>query len=197
MTPDLEAAIKQCEQLGAINADKSLEWDQESLRSRVRSLIPTSGIPDHVVETLLANPRDESEDYRRLKEYMRTGTFLVLHGPVGTKKTTSACRYLFHRVRGKFVDATGYTEAHRDVSKQWHAADLLVLDDLGQENVEWGTKKINWLLRDRYNKERQTIITTNLSPGQVWDRYGNHIYDRIMEMGGFLEFEQRTREWHG
>ena len=60
--------------------------------------------------------------------------------------------------------------------------ELLVIDDLGTEPILKNVT-INYLcalLNDRFNSQKATIITTNLTLEQLLDRYGNRIFSRIV-----------------
>lgn len=56
--------------------------------------------------------------------------------------------------------------------------DYLVLDDLGAErSSDWATSLIYSIL----NKRSRTIITSNLSPDKLSDRYGKRVASRILK----------------
>ena len=60
--------------------------------------------------------------------------------------------------------------------------ELLVIDDLGTEPILKNVT-INYLcalLNDRFNAQKATIITTNLTLDQLLDRYDNRIFSRIV-----------------
>ena len=73
------------------------------------------------------------------------------------------------------------------VLKIYQATPLLFLDDLGREPTEvmrYGnvTSPITELLEYRYNQRLTTIVTTNLEPSEIRDKYGDRIADRFNEM---------------
>ena len=59
--------------------------------------------------------------------------------------------------------------------------DVLIIDDLGTEPVRKNVTKeyLLLLLNERLTKEKSTIITTNLLPANVLDRYDERIFSRI------------------
>lgn len=64
---------------------------------------------------------------------------------------------------------------------------MLAIDDLGREPkeiVEYGNilSPIVDLLEYRYNEQLFTLITTNLTPKEIKDRYGERMTDRFNEM---------------
>lgn len=65
--------------------------------------------------------------------------------------------------------------------------ELLGIDDLGtepKEEMNYGsvTTPINDLLEYRYNRQLFTVVSTNLTPSQIKERYGLRIADRCREM---------------
>lgn len=74
---------------------------------------------------------------------------------------------------------------------------MLAIDDLGIEPQEiqlFGnicTPLVD-LLTDRYEEQRITIITTNLTPAQIRDHYGDRIADRLNEMAEKIIFRNAT-----
>ena len=59
--------------------------------------------------------------------------------------------------------------------------DVLIIDDLGTEPIRKNVTKeyLLLLLNERLTKEKATIITTNLLPANVLDRYEERIFSRI------------------
>ena len=77
------------------------------------------------------------------------------------------------------------------------SVDMLGIDDLGTEQSEvmdYGnvyTPVID-LLTKRYEEQLFTIITTNLTPQQIRDHYGDRIADRLNEMVQKIVFSNGT-----
>lgn len=70
---------------------------------------------------------------------------------------------------------------------------VLFLDDLGREPTEvlkYGnvTSPITELLEYRYNQRLTTIVTTNLEPSEVRQKYGDRIADRFNEMFAVVSY---------
>ena len=70
---------------------------------------------------------------------------------------------------------------------------LLFLDDLGREPTEvmqYGnvTSPITELLEYRYNQRLTTLVTTNLEPTEVRQKYGDRIADRFNEMFAVVSY---------
>lgn len=57
---------------------------------------------------------------------------------------------------------------------------LLILDDMGAEyRADWVLNKVDAIITARYNQLLPTIITTNLTPEQIKEKYLERIYDRL------------------
>lgn len=70
----------------------------------------------------------------------------------------------------------------------------VAFDELGSEAPLTGffgnqLNVMQYILQRRYDKRKYTTthITTNLSPDQIGERYGDRIYDRCIEMFNFVE----------
>jgi DNA replication protein DnaC len=131
----------------------------------------------------------------------------LLHGGIGTGKT-------------KIVDALGkmIAEVEQKHCKIIYSVDLYklyfnqndvevqklkdrfltIIDDLGVEATEakyFGNiiEPFNDLLDYRYRNNLLTIITTNLTPSEIKEKYGDRIHDRIKEMCNDLPFLGESR----
>jgi DNA replication protein DnaC len=75
--------------------------------------------------------------------------------------------------------------------------DMLAIDDLGIEPVEvmdFGNVlcPVVDLLTKRYDMQLFTIITTNLTPSEIREKYGDRIADRMNEMMVKIIFNNDT-----
>jgi DNA replication protein DnaC len=64
---------------------------------------------------------------------------------------------------------------------------MMAVEDMGREPVEvmdYGnvTNPVIDLMEYRYNEQLFTVITTNLSPRQIAEKYGKRLADRFNEM---------------
>ena len=118
----------------------------------------------------------------------KTLRLLVLGGSTGRGKSVAAT-WLAMR-----LDATWWISA-KDVrvGDEWNGmrsramkAANLVIDDLGQERIEWASGELGSLIESRFDKGRRTLITTNLPPISNEQRgktfasvYGDRLYSRL------------------
>lgn len=82
------------------------------------------------------------------------------------------------------------TDEERDKIKR---SNLLSIDDMGNEPLErltYGnvTNPLVDVLEYRYDKQLFTIVTTNLTPPQITEKYGQRIADRFREMFEVIVF---------
>jgi DNA replication protein DnaC len=134
----------------------------------------------------------------RIHDIIRAGHSLILCGPAGTGKTQSAMLVvraaaeagygvavenigrLAARIRAAYTDDS--TSEHHE-TKRLSEAKLLVLDDVGAG--ESGEAKVErrllyFVLEERQNNRRPTIITTNLSAASLKDFLGDRLMNRLM-----------------
>lgn len=98
------------------------------------------------------------------------------------------------------VDAREIAWMCRDRHQEWRALsrrNMLAIDDIGTEPVEiqdYGNhlNPVIDLLYKRYDEQLFTIITTNLTPKEIRERYGERIADRLNEMAFRIVFDNDT-----
>lgn len=139
---------------------------------------------------------------------------LYLSGPMGTGKTTTACRILKAYVRqnqrdgwvsARFVSVPDWLASMRgqwgdveeDRFQRAAGCKLLVLDDIGKgKPTAWSVEKLFRLVDSRYNHAKPTILTSNYDLGDLGERYavdGDHetadaMVSRLAEMCAGLVF---------
>ena len=136
---------------------------------------------------------------------------LLLCGKCGNGKTTfvKAFQQLLvilnpkdegYSIGMKIRDARTISNICKRDYKLWESIcwePMLAIDDLGTEPVEvldFGNvlSPIVDLLYRRYEQQLFTIVTTNLTPGEIRKRYGDRIADRLNEMMVKVIFENDT-----
>lgn len=136
---------------------------------------------------------------------------LLLCGKCGNGKTTFVKSFqqllniLNPKIRGfhigmKIRDARSISNICKRNYSHWDSIcdePMLAIDDLGIEPVEvldFGNvlSPIVDLLTRRYDKQLFTIVTTNLTPKEIREKYGTRIADRLNEMMEKVIFENET-----
>lgn len=145
-------------------------------------------------------------------DFPSVDTGLLFYGPHGVGKTHLAVGILKDAIRRK--GARGYffetrdllrlvrdtynakvDERELDVLRPVLEADLLILDDLGAEKTsEWVQETLGLVINTRYNTQRPTIVTTNLSdkfddddPRSFAWQIGSRTRSRLKEMCTWVE----------
>lgn len=97
------------------------------------------------------------------------------------------------------IDAKDVAYYAKDVQRfrQLKERPMIAIEDMGREPVEvleYGNvlNPVIDLLEYRYNAQLFTIITTNLVPKEIRERYGNRIADRFNEMFDKVIFANQT-----
>jgi DNA replication protein DnaC len=144
------------------------------------------------------------------KAYKPRARGLLLHGPIGTSKTTHLARALAYLtlslgVQARFVEWSILLKEEKETFDTKERSPLLPLyripvlavDEVGkQAPTEWQERELDQLLSARYQGGHTTLIATNciprgarLYPGAVElsSRIGARLYDRLVERCDFLE----------
>lgn len=131
------------------------------------------------------------------EERKAEGVGILFSGSPGRLKTTFAVAVALHVIHE--LDAAAYFVSMPELLSTMNAmakssekeklaklenkikeAELLILDDFGAEYAApWLMAEVDMMLSYRYNEMRPTIITTNLSPGEISERYAYRIFDRL------------------
>lgn len=156
------------------------------------------------------------ENYERVKQYaaeigyqVQHGFGLVLAGHYGTMKTTMAvailrswldtghgglivpmCSLIDNFNMMRILNREEYAKYDRRIRN----TPLLILDDLGGEELENRVQgKIDSVITERYNKMLPTIITTNMTMGELAGTYSGRVIDRLRNTSTVLIFDENSQ----
>lgn len=161
------------------------------------------GVPDVIATRLPASLQLEPELVEWARSLPRDGALwsLTLLGAPGTGKSWRAARLLgligIERpalrpgLDVRFEDVGLWLERMRqrmgegdhEVFNRAAQAKVLVLDDVGTERpTEWAKDRVSLLLRERYNAQRPTVLTTNAAKlGDLGEALDGRISSRLAE----------------
>lgn len=187
--------------------EQEKERQRQCLMNKVKRYKDISVIDKKFLDSRFDNADMADKHMAMAKKYaenfIKYGTAeggILLYGGVGTGKTYATaciCNELMSNGKTVLVMNLGlyylklrreWAEAENDVLNYVKTCDLLVIDDLGTENVSEFTKeKIFNLIDTRYRANKPMLITTNLTPDEIREKLGSRIADRIA--GSCLEYE--------
>ena len=113
------------------------------------------------------------------KQKLKT-MFLYIEDEIAKNKTTLFISSF--DLNSLFLDQhLSNSSTQKDYLKELIDVDALIIDDLGTEPMRKNVTKeyLLILLNERISKGKSTIITTNLSPEQVLDKYQERIFSRM------------------
>ncbi|MBM6875965.1 ATP-binding protein [Fusobacterium mortiferum] len=187
------------------------ERQRQCLMNKVKKYKDISVIDRKFLDSRFENADMTDKHMAMAKKYaenfIKCGTAeggILLYGGVGTGKTYATaciCNELMDNGRTTLVMNLGlyyvklrreWAEAENDVLNYVKTCDLLVIDDLGTENVsDFTREKMFNLIDTRYRANKPMIITTNLTPEEIEKTLGSRIADRIA--GSCLEYEVKGK----
>ena len=211
----------------AIEATRQLK--KQELEKKIKYFLNISNLPVRWKEYTFENSKILSKEENIIKQKLEyycehfkeakdRGLGLYLCGEIGTGKSFySLCVFnellknnykvyrttlngIYQRIQSTFSNFNNLTE--EKVFKDLLEADLIILDDLGKENISetWGKSKLYTIFNFFYEKEKGIIISTNLGKEEIanfMDTQGNDaLLDRFRERLDTLEFvwESRRKE---
>lgn len=150
-------------------------------------------------------------DFKRARHSQGDPSGLLFLGPNGSGKThlgVAVMRTLISRgVPAVFLDcgdmleqvkATFGTNARAQALKAAMENDLVLLDDLGaQTGSEWVKDTIGSVISHRYNEGKATLVTTNVAPEDMADRFGDRAASRLKQMCRLIQLPRSVEDFRG
>lgn len=147
----------------------------------------------HVYQQLPPRLAEDLKKYHVPIKYIYNS--LYLYGPVSSGKTLQAGALFFERCKEAYIDNKPLKaefvmvpelllrirntfqptsmETEKEIVDYYSAVDFLVLDDLGVDKCsDWVLQTLYLIINRRYENQLQTIITSNLSLGELVSWFG-------------------------
>jgi len=152
---------------------------------------------------------DDLQHAAHVRGWLRSGSLhLVLAGPVGTGKTHAAYAvgnqalaaglWVEAWAVGDLMDALRPGGSDHGAEERARKCHVLVLDDLVGKATDWEAERMTLLLDARVRDQRQTVVTTNITSGQITETWGGRFMDRLRYRLTPLTFQGESRrgaEW--
>ncbi len=132
----------------------------------------------------------------------RTKTLVFICGAVGVGKThLEKCigkRLLDQGMRVNVVTSVKFDmdtrarETKEQALREYSRIPVLIIDDLGVEDT--ASKALHIVLSARTERKLLTIITSNLTPADVAEQYGERVYSRLMDTNTSICFQMIGRD---
>lgn len=159
------------------------------------------------------DPKDMAKKIKRCQNFaseLIAGTDmgnLVLRGDVGRGKTHLAAAIANELLQSGKTVLYGSAEALMDLMRSlkydeaikekqnemlalFYTSSLLVIDDLGSENLtDFVVNQWQIIIEERNLRNKSWIITTNLMPTEIDSKYGKRLSDRIFEKASIFKLE--------
>lgn len=195
--------------------EKRRQAEEEATKAREYRM-QHAGVPDPTLIKMLAGvrvmPRVPRAWYGVEQQELRVGAeqiaegveawlaypdchCLLLIGDVGTGKSTAAAWAVASTAANSLwlpARTVDDLERWKLVSSLAYSAELLVIDDIGTERQTesgFGVETLANLWVDRLDSCKRTLVTTNLSPQAIVNRYGDRLRSRLTRRPqvGFVE----------
>jgi DNA replication protein DnaC len=183
--------------LEELEQERRAEEKAERCRQLAETLIPAKFQEDiellHEVNLWIA---DFWSAESRPTEWYRGQNGLTLIGPPGCGKTHTAYQIVrrllvefsfndiqIHRATELFDEFTSRSRSgrsDRDLIRALGSVELLILDDLGAKKLtEFREERLLEVLDVRYEKQKSTIVTTNISGENFTEYFGGRVASRL------------------
>ncbi|MDI3298250.1 MAG: ATP-binding protein [Bacillota bacterium] len=208
-----EAARQKRIRESGCGSEDELDWREREAESQFR--VERMGAPArlweaHYLARKLHAPAEAALAWAQAEVVERDGvrslrgTCLVLSGPPGVGKSwaaVAAARYLadetgIQPLWAYAADALAGVELRDVRGSALATTPVLVVDDLGTDDAR-DRAKWDALFYRRHGNRRTTVVTTNLSPEAVRDRFGARVMDRLAEWATWRSFGGPSRRGEG
>jgi DNA replication protein DnaC len=157
------------------------------LRYEINHRRKHAGIPESFWPFLDTSEPTGWQPMADVRTWLESGKrFCLLAGSMGRGKSVAAA-YAVDRQGGRFTEAAALSRLGNYAADEWddlRFESFLVIDELGMEPLDaggWLTSQLYWLLSNRYQDGRRTLLVTNLDAAGFWKRYGEGELARLRD----------------
>ena len=207
---------KQCNDTGIINGKYCKCVIKRVINSESENLV----LPQtDFIEAQKTAPKAISKVYGAARKYIdeyQSGAkpFFIIAGSSGTGKTVLASaiatEFMKNGASAVTVSAFDFVKRAKDYHTQFAIdnyndlctpmldCDVLVIDDLGTETMLKNITReyLYTVINERWLRKKHTVVTTNLKPEALIDRYGEAIFSRLCDKSvasSFMVIAQNAR----
>ena len=179
------------------------------IRENIEDYLKKAGVPPKYLKCSFDNFRIKKENnhpFKLCREYAtHPDCSLFLYGSYGTGKThmaVSIARELL--LQGKEVIFISVPRLLFDIRKafqedaqteaeyveRYTSLEYLILDDFGAEKTtDWARQTLYYIIYERDNYLKPTVITSNLSLDEIAEKLDGRISSRLAGMGKVIQFK--------
>lgn len=167
------------------------------VRYRHRTFVEDDNINDHIAKLARFLTEEQSNFGILLCGTYGNGKTTLVYALRSVISLLSSCSYLEYQTHLNVSDAREIAKIYKDRDPEKFndlcRERLLAVEDMGKEPAEelnYGNiiSPVTELLERRYDAQLFTVITTNLTPKEIREKYGNRVADRFNEMMCVLNF---------
>ena len=179
------------------NCREQLQLHKHYLRANIGVAYQRLSWEDYAGDPVLKRTTDAYLENHA--NFVSRGIGLLLHGDVGTGKTMAATLLLKDLVKRRYnCFATTFSSMVEMFTAGWYSpeersyfeskivrSDVLLLDDLGKEQrtkTKLSESTFDHVLRQRVQSGRPTLLTTNMTKGELSEGYGKAILSLLREV---------------
>jgi flagellar biosynthesis GTPase FlhF len=193
----IEEALRELRVLSPAEAEQHDAFLRRAREGTRRNELLERGVPEKVVDALLERRMSDTQAMRETRAFLKAAPrekrILMLTGEGGEGKTFAAAwavacdahALMVHAIELANLDPR-HNEMHAAKLRRYQRCSLLVIDDAGTEPVDRSNAQLSQLYglyNFRYENQRRTIVTANLSRESLGTRYSARFLRRADEVG--------------
>jgi len=172
-----------------VKAEMARRW--ESFKFHMPKKFEKSLLKPFVSEKgIVSQNQEEIIKFLGTTKLIKSPASAVFHGSVGLGKTYLASNFGRRWIvetdkNGFFITEADFVRLYaKEDSKYIEEKDFLIFDDVAGMIEQWDIKKVQKMLFNRFENNRPTLITTNMTLGDLQEYVGARVWDRMKDVRG-------------